>query len=184
MAKTAKKASQINGSLAKVIADAQALKKEIAALGLPGLTAEERLHSNGRLRENEPAAMTSVFDTVDAFPAIFQSLVGDDGDVTDATTTARASLATATALAPLGALLDAMQSQVSDGILANASQAKDVSLPAYTIGKANAESNAKVRKVLSAAIDFYGAPGRKRAERKTREANAAKKKKKTPATST
>ena len=58
--KTATKSNGTNGSfstaLANVLTSAQALRVAITALGLPGLTNEERLHSLGRLREGEPEA--------------------------------------------------------------------------------------------------------------------------------
>ena len=165
-------------SIAKVVASAEALKLAIEALNLPGLTAEDRLHSDGRLRKDEPAAMTSIFDTMDAHPATFGSLADKDGGTNPAvleTAPARASLATATGLAPLGTLLDTMHITVSDAILATASQAKALSVPGYAIGKANAASSAPLRTSLKKAIDFYGASGRKRAAGNVRTDNRAKK---------
>jgi hypothetical protein len=177
---TKKTKSAANGStsaaIAKVIAIATTLHDAIASLDLPGLTAEERIHSDGRLRKGEPAAMTSVFDTIDAYPALFTSLATTDGGAaSSAVEPARAALSTAAALVPLAALIDSIHSTIGDAILSTASQAKAVSQPGYAIAKANASTNAGLRKSLAGALDFYGAAGRKRAEGNQRAANAAKK---------
>ncbi len=76
------------------------------------------------------------------------------------TAPARASLARSQQLAPLAMVLESLVTRVSDDMLASAATSKDMTVPAYAIGKANAASNPKVRKTLSAAIDFYAKTSR------------------------
>jgi hypothetical protein len=186
MAKT-KTPSKSNGTSAttafaaavqKLLAQTQALGQALDALDLPALTADERAHSNGRLRDGEAAAMVAIFDAMDAYPGVFGALAAKDGGVDPTaveTQPARNALADSQALGPVGAALATLAQRVSDGILAYASQAKDVSVPAYAIGKASAASDPAVRKALSPAITFYGAGARKRQLDKKVKATRAKK---------
>ncbi len=64
---------------------------------------------------------------------------------------------------------------VSDGMLASFTQVKDVTVPAYAIGKVSAASDASVRKTLAPALSFYGAQARKRTlDKKVKATRAAK----------
>src|SRR5438128_2072309 len=46
--------------------------------GMVTMTAEERLHSDGRLRNGESAELTAVLDAVDSAPQYFTSLADKD----------------------------------------------------------------------------------------------------------
>jgi hypothetical protein len=176
--KTSTSSTSFQASVAKLVTATQAVLTQLAALGLPSLTAEERLHSNGRLRVGEDVALQSILATMGAFPGVFQSLAAQDGGSDDTlleTAPALGALARGQALQPLAALTTQLAQAVSDGVLASFSAAKDVTVPAYAIGKVNAGSNAGVRKALAPAIDFYGAQSRKRAlDTKVKATRAAK----------
>jgi hypothetical protein len=180
--KSAGSSTTFTTQVQKLLASAQSLAASYAALGLPSLTSDEQLHSNGKLRVGEADAMTTIFDAMDDFPGVFAALAAKDGgvDPTEVETgPARGNLAQAQALAPLSAALQALDAQVSSAILALAGQAKDVSVPAYAIGKASAASDPKVRTALATAISFSGGPSQKRVASKKIAAAKAKKAKTT-----
>lgn len=136
----------------------KAAKAALATHDLARLTAEERLHSSGKLREGEDRAILALFDTIDKFPATFQALADRDGGVDPSaveTAPARAALERRALLAPLVTELEELHAAVSDDVLSCAETAKAVSGPAYAIAKANAPVDAKLRKAVSATLDFY-----------------------------
>ena len=172
-------ATSFQTAIADVLATAQAMRASLDALDLASLTEDERKHSAGKLRTGEPAAMTTILDTVDAFPQLFSALAAkDNGTNPNAVETApsRASLARSQTLAPLAIVLESLVTRVSDDMLASAAAAKDVTVPAYAIGKASAASDAKVRKSLATAIDFYVKSSRHvgKASKSAKPAKAAK----------
>jgi hypothetical protein len=170
-------AKSFEAQVASVLTTLSALVTSVKALGLPVLTEEERLHTAGKLRVGEPAAITAVFDTVDAFPQYFDTLANQDNGTdpdTVETQPARTGLATAESLQPIIPMLAELQTMVSDGIFANADIAKALSVPAYAIGKTLSKTNPKLRTSLAPAISFYGAPGLKRAAKNVRTANKTK----------
>jgi len=97
------------------------------------------------------------------------------------TAPARTALAEAQGLGALSAALQALATQVSDAILACATQAKDVSVPAYAIGKAGAATDPSLRKAMATSISFYSHSAQKRVASKKIAATKAKKAKKAPA---
>jgi hypothetical protein len=159
--------------LATLVTNALALANQ---MGLVALSAEERAHSMGRLRANEPEAMTSIFDAMDAFPNTFEPLAAKDGG-TDPnlveTEPARADLARAEQLAPIAKDLAKLHTLVIDDVMASGQAAKEVSVPAYAIGKAGAAANPQLASKMATAITFYGAPARLRAHRAALAASAA-----------
>jgi hypothetical protein len=186
--KTAKKngngsnAHSFEAQVASVITTASALLQSMKALGLPVLTDEERTHTMGKLRGGEAAVMNSVFDTVDANPVVFESLADQDGgndpNVVE-TQPSRDALDRFASLAPLSTVLAEMQTVVSDGMIANGQFAKELSVPAYAIGKALSVTNAKIRTSMAKALTFYGSSARKTVAGKKRAANVVKRAAKT-----
>jgi hypothetical protein len=177
-------ATSFAAAIADVLATAQAMRASLDALDLASLTEEERKHSAGKLRTGEPAAMTTILDAVDAFPQAFSALAAKDNGTNPSvveTAPSRASLARSQTLAPLAIVLESLVTRVSDDMLASAAAAKDVTVPAYAIGKANAASDPKVRKSLATAIDFYTKASRHTAK-STKSAKPAKGAKATGAT--
>lgn len=168
----------------KVATGLQSIVAQIAALGLPSLTAEERATASGRLRGGEDVALVAILDTMDAFPAVFQSLAAKDFGTDDTaveTAPSRTALAQGEALQPLVATAQQIAQSLSDAVLAQFTQVKEVTVPAYAIGKASAANDAAVRKVLAPAIDFYGAQSRKRTiDKKVKATKARKAAKKAP----
>ncbi len=170
--KSGSAAMAFDAKVASIMTSASALLAALKGLGLPVLTDEERLHTVGKLRGGEPAAMLAILGTVDANPALFASLA-TGGDAVD-TAPARDALGEFRALAPLSAVFAQMSSLVSDGMIANGEIARGVTMPAYALGKAIAATNAKVRTSLAPAITFYGGKTRKVVAAKKRVANATK----------
>lgn len=160
-------------SLAKVAAAAlsqiAAVRNALDKVDMASLTADERAHSNGKLRDGEDVAVTAILDTVDAHPAHFQALAAHDHGVDDAvleTGPARDALARRNVFAPLAAELTALAARVSDDVLASGALAKDVSGPAYAIIKANAKLDKKLRASASKALDFYAKVAKRKAPAK------------------
>ncbi len=181
MAKAKKKngngsnASSFEAQVASVLTSVNALMTTVQGLGLPALTDEERAHTMGKLRVGEDAAMTCIFDTIDGYPAIFESLANRDGgsdpNVVE-TQPSRNALARSETLAPLAIAIDKLAQIVGDGIIGEANTAKELSVPAYAIGKALAATNAKLRTTFALALTFYGSKARKTVAVKKRAANA------------
>ena len=156
--------------LAKAIAKAEAallaLEAELEKHGVASLTAAERLHSNGRLRDGETVAMVNILDTVDAFPDRFGAIAAHDHGVDDEkveTGPSRQALARYDAFAPLRAVAARLAAKLDDDALASGGLVRDVTTPAYAIIKANAAIDPALRKKASAAIDFYSKASRKKA---------------------
>jgi hypothetical protein len=171
----------IQEALTHLIAASAALAK----LGPVAYTSAQRITSNGKLRDGEADVMNGILDTVDAFHAVFSSIADKDGGIDDAkveTGPARAHIALWSALAPVAAKIDEIQTAIADKMLHEASSAKDVTLPAYAIIRANAPANAKLAKAGQRAMSFYGHPAKQRAANAAKKARAEKKAK--PATAT
>ena len=66
--KTAGTTAALAKAVAKAVTALELAEAELDAFDLAQLTDDERVHSNGRLRDGEHAAMVNVLDTVDAFP--------------------------------------------------------------------------------------------------------------------
>jgi hypothetical protein len=163
--------------LASVAAALQAVQKQLDTLGLTSLTPEERTHSNGRLRGGEEKALTAILDSMDLRPGLFASLADRDGGTDDAkleTQPSRDALARVAALRPLAALADAISTLISDELLHQGAQVKEVTGPAYGIVKVNVGLDSKLAKKAEPATKFYGSNGKKSQQTK------AKKKAKTP----
>ena len=165
----AKKKAVGEGDLASVVKTARdavrAARTALATVDLAKLTADERLHSGGRLRDGEDEALSTVLDTIDAHGPTFQSLADRDGGVDPSaleTGPARAALARRALFAPLASELEALLTAVNDDVLASADLVKQLTVPAYAIAKANAPVNAKLRKSVSGALDFYKKSARRK----------------------
>jgi len=50
----------------------------LVAFDLARFTADERLHSNGRLRDGEDEVMVNILDTIDEMPGLFAALANRD----------------------------------------------------------------------------------------------------------
>lgn len=149
----------VDAAVKKARAAVSEAKAALTTVGLARLTSEERKVSAGRLRDGEPAVLTTILDTVDAHPALFVSLADRDGGKDpDALETgpARSALARFEALAALESELEELLTSVSDDRLASAAFVRSVTVPAYGIAKANAPVSPKLRKSIAGALDFYG----------------------------
>jgi hypothetical protein len=156
----------LEAAVKKALAAVRASRAELDKHELASMTSDDRQHSAGKLRDGEEAAMIAVLDTVDAHPGQFASLAPHDHGKDDAvveTGPSRTALARRALLAPLATELDAFLTRVGDDMLVSAALAKDVTVPAYGIIRANAPLNAALRTSAAAAIDFHAGPARKRA---------------------
>ena len=184
----AKKTSKGNGksssttdteaAINEVLTQLAAARISLGKLGKLVLTAAQRQTSNGKLRDGEAPVMTNILDTVDAFPGMFISIADKDGGIDDAkveTDSAREHIALWSALSPVSTAIDEIQTEVADKLLYAASQAKEVTVPAYAIIRANAPANAKLAKMAKPSTTFYGQPAKQRAANEAKKTRAAKK---------
>lgn len=136
----------------------QQIEALLEGLELAQLTAEERVSSNGRLRDGEEAALETLLDAMDAFPGPFAVLAdkdrGDDAAALETGPT-RQSLARRQALAPVAASLARLTRRVEDDLLVQGERVREVTAPAYAILKANAAVDPKLRKQAAKTFDFY-----------------------------
>src|SRR5581483_9164572 len=89
--------------------------------GLVELTTEARVHSNGRLRDGEPAAMRAILDAADTHPSYFESLAASDHGSDDRvfeTQPARDDLARRDLLVEPAGRVAALAERFSDSLLA------------------------------------------------------------------
>ncbi len=165
----AKKKARTSGGLEEAVRVAREAvhnaKVALAKIDLAKLTAEERKFSSGRMREGESAVAMGLLDAIDAHAPTFHSLADRDGGEDPAvleTGPSRDALRRRALLEPLAKELDELHTSVSDDMLVSAATAKLLTVPAYAIAKANAPVNAKLRKAVSGAFDFYAKLGRRK----------------------
>jgi predicted pyridoxine 5'-phosphate oxidase superfamily flavin-nucleotide-binding protein len=167
----ANKTPKTDDPFAPLQAALDAVDAQVDALDFTLLGAEERAHSNGRLREGEEKAQAAVLDAVDLQPGLFGSLAAQDGGVDDTvveTGPSRAALARAATLKPLVAQAERLLARLSDELLHQVSVAKDLTIPAYAILKVNVAHDAKLAKVAKPATTFYGQGPKKAAMTKAK----------------
>lgn len=157
--------------VANGIASLKALLSALKGQGLAALTGDDRLHTNGKLRDGEADALTAVLDTMEAHPDVFASLATKSRGTGKAlgSATARAALARRDVLKPLAELLAAIERRVADDILEQGSLAKAVTMPGYAIIQANAPHSEALRTSAGPAIDFYQNVVKKKRETKAAE---------------
>lgn len=156
--KTKNSAASLKKAVDKALLALRQAREGLEAQGLDALTPEDRLHSAGRLREGEDKAMIAVLDAVDRQPGLFAALAPHDHGADDKkveTGPARDAIERRAVLAPLLDELDHLVTRVSDDMLSSGAKAKDVTVPAYAILKANADMSPELRKTAAPAIGFY-----------------------------
>jgi hypothetical protein len=167
--KKATAASAFEKAVHQALLAVRAAKEDLDGHGLESLTPDDRQHSTGKLRDGEDEAMVAVLDTVDKQPGLFAALAPHDHGKDDKkveTAPARAALARRALLAPLAKELDDLLTRVSDDMIASAETAKDVTVPAYAIIKANADISPELRKAAAPAIGFYTQAAKKKGRSK------------------
>jgi hypothetical protein len=161
--------------LRKRAAHIKKLTAEVRA-ALPGLVQQsddERLHSEGRLRDGEEAALTAVLDTVDAAPQYFTVLADKDNGRDPErfeTDVLRERLERRAILAELAAELAPLATELDDHILHLGALVRPPVLAAYHIAKPLAGHDAQIGSHLAVARSFYGAPARRAAETRKKKA--------------
>ena len=143
------------------VTQAMGLWKQILVL-LPGgvvFTDNERLRTQGRLRDGEEAQLLTVLDVTEAFPALFEGLADlDEG--ADPTRfepkLLRDRLQRAAILAPfVDSLAYPAEHSLGDTVLHLRALARGPLSEAYGIAKAMARSNLKLKTLLAPVMDFY-----------------------------
>ena len=151
--------------LEKRVQKALALAEEIRGLlpGMETMTQEERAHSQGRFRDKETAALTSVLDVVRHVPALFQSLADEDEGHDPGkfeTDLIADRLHRRELFQKLADAVEPVSRAAGDVTLHMGALTKPVLLSAYRIAKALSVSDKAVRDKLSAALNFYGQIGK------------------------
>jgi hypothetical protein len=165
--------------VAQNAARALVLLRQVEEL-LPGmevLDKDERLHSNGRIKEGEPVVMRSVLDAVDEHPKLFEAIAPIDHGKDDRrveTQPARDDLDRREHLAVIGRAIEELATRVSDTILILGESVREVVGPAYRIGRAASDVNPEIRRALGTAISFYSGPAREVAREKKKAEKATK----------
>jgi hypothetical protein len=135
--------------------------------GMAVLDREERIHSNGRIREGEAEVMHAVLDACDAHPKFFEALApidhGKDPRKVE-TKPARDDLERRVHLSEVAAAVEELGTKLSDTLLVLGASVREVTGPAYRLGKTAAQVNAEVRRALGTATTFYGTPAREHAK--------------------
>lgn len=143
------------------VTNALGLWKQILLL-LPGgivLTDEERLRTQGRLRDGESEHMLTLLGITEAFPVLFEGLADLDEGV-DPTKfepgLLRDRLMRAAILAPfVDAFANPEEHSISDTVLHLHALARGPVSEAYGSAKAMARSNLKLKSMLAPVMDFY-----------------------------
>jgi hypothetical protein len=138
---------------------------------------EARRHSTGRLREGESKAMRSLLDAADKRPELFVAVATRDHGEDDAlfeTAPARGDLARFDALSRLGEVLQPFTEQVADTKLRLGELARDVTMPAYAVGKAAAVGDPKFAPLMAKVVSFYGGASVKAAKTKAKKKKGQK----------
>ena len=153
------------------IAEARKIMSELV-----GLTADQRVGSQGRMRVGEEETLGQILDVVDARPALFTSLAdkdgGNDPEIFE-TDLLREHLAEIAALAPLKQAADSFASLVDDSVLSAGAHVRPVTLAAYHIAKTHAATDAGIAEGMREPMKFYGAAAAKAA--RTKKLNKTKK---------
>jgi len=166
--------------LETAVASAMALLDEMETqlAGLVQYSTDERVHTTGKLRDGESAALTNIVSTVAQFPGLFDSLSDKDGggdDATLETDPTSAMLERLGTLKPLAEGVAQFAQKLTDTALSMGASVRELTTPAYGIIRANAPINPKLSAASAPARTFYGDIGRKGARTKGKAAAAAAK---------
>jgi len=145
---------------------------------LPGvvrLTDNDRTHSTGRIRAGESVALAAVLDAADINPAAYASLSdrdeGLDAEVFE-TALLRQRLQVRDVLEGAAMQVQALADDLGDMVLHLGETVKPVTLQAYGIAKAMANTDKKLRAALAPALDYYKDIVKRRRTRAVAEAGA------------
>ena len=131
------------------------------------LTADERIHSEGKLRDGESAVLHVVLDGVDLAPHYFAALadsdLGNDPERFE-TDLLRDRLARRDLLNQLAVEVGAAFTALTDTVLDLGSRVRPVTLAAYRMAKSISKADKKLSTAIAPAIDFYAKPARRAAE--------------------
>ena len=158
--------TQIGGYLAKTRA---------LLPGLVQLDDVDRLHTEGRLRAEEPEALGCVLDVVEAHPHYFVALADKDFGKDPKrfeVEVLRERLERRALIADVAKQIAELAEETTDHVLHLGELTKPPVLAAYHIAKPLSEHDVQMGSKLAAAKNFYGRSARRAAE--TRKKNAGK----------
>ncbi len=139
------------------------------------LSPDERLHSGGRLREDEADAMRAILSAAEKYESYFRPFAKRDGGKDDErfeAAPARNDLDRREALIELHHELEKVSARVDDTILVLGQRARDVVQPVYELSKSLSAADPEFKRLLTPATSFY-AGGSRKAKRTAKAKNAA-----------
>jgi hypothetical protein len=162
----------------RVVALLAAIREELP--GLLSMSADDRNHSEGRFRDKEENALSSVLDAAEAAPQYFTVLASkDDGDDPKRfeTEVLRGRLARRNLLARVAEAIDPLTAEIDDHLLHLGEKVRPVVLAAYHIAKPLSDHDEVLASKLSTARTFYSAIAKRGVETKKKNAAEAAAKK-------
>lgn len=161
------------------VAVLQELRADVAALRakaerLPNLTSDQRLHSNGKFKEQDDRVANQVVTAMEIEPAAF--VIKKDGRrIAPDVASARADLSCRALSLEIAADLEFITQRSSDGALFFGGRARDVTSGAYPMAVELAGRNEDVAQVMNPALDANAAPSRARKNKQRRVAREEEK---------
>ena len=142
-------------------------------------SAPARAASNGRFRDGEAAAVTSILDAADVQPAFYLQLAARDGGSDPGifeTQPTRDHLRRRDAVARLAARLATFATTMDDSVMRVGEAIRSVASPVYDSVKLVADKHEPTRAALSDATTFYNKPAQKRRQNSTSQSHQLQKK--------
>lgn len=137
------------------------------------MTTDQRQHSAGRLRSDEPEQLVSLLDLMDRHPAYFTALARKDRGTDPKkleTGPTRDDVERRKILLPLLAALDNLRDGVGDSVLRLGERARSLPMAGYEIADANSEHDEVLAADLAPIQNYFSENARRAA--RTRKANA------------
>lgn len=159
----------------RAVALIAALREELP--GLLSMSGDDRLHSEGRFRDQEEDALSSVLDAAEAAPQYFTVLADkDDGDDPKRfePDVLRGRLTRRNLLARVAEALDPLTAEIDDHVLHLGEKVRPVVLAAYHIAKPLSDHDEVLASKLSTARTFYSRIAKRGAETRKKNHDAKK----------
>lgn len=162
---------QLRGLVAGLLEQISAVRTHIGAM--TQMTTDQRQHSAGRLRSDEPEQLVALLDLMDNHAGYFTSLARKDRGADPRkleTGPTRDDIERRKILLPLLAALDGLRDGVGDSVLRLGERARSLPMAGYAIADANSEHDEVLAADLAPIQNYFSENARRGA--KTRKANA------------
>ncbi len=139
------------------------------------MTADQRQHSSGRLRSDEPEQLVALLNLMDNHPAYFTALARKDRGTDPKkleTGPTREDIERRNILLPALALLDSIRDGVADSILRLGERARSLPMAGYAIADANSEHDEVLAADLAPIQNYFSENARRAARTRKAEAEA------------